>query len=92
LRGPIECGVGSTKEFHEYTGGIYELELTKVSINHDISVVGWGVDEETGVEYWIGRNSWGTYWGEDGFFRIRMHKNNIGIEKSCNWAVPKLTY
>jgi hypothetical protein len=63
LRGPIEFGVDSTKEFHEYTGGIYELKLTKVSINHDISVVGWGVDEE--VEYWIGRNSW---WGENGFF------------------------
>ena len=38
--------------------------------------------------YWIGRNSWGTYWGEDGLFRISMHKNNLGIMDSCSWAEP----
>lgn len=36
----------------------------------------------------IGRNSWGTYWGENGWFRIQMHHNNLGIEQDCDWGVP----
>lgn len=28
------------------------------------------------------------YWGEQGFFRIKMNSNNLGIEKNCIWAIP----
>lgn len=31
-------------------------------IDHDVEVVGWGVDKESGLKYWLVRNSWGTYW------------------------------
>ena len=44
-----------------YTGGIFIDKTGAKEIDHEISVVGWGV--ENGVKYWIGRNSWGTYWG-----------------------------
>ena len=61
-RGPIGCGVDATEKFDKYMGGVFRQKLKHPGINHEISVVGWGRDQETGEEYWVGRNSWGTYW------------------------------
>ena len=85
--GPISCGIASTPKFHDYHGGIYS-EKWEYDVNHIISVVGYGKDEVTGQEYWIGRNSWGTYWGENGFFRIKMYEDNNAIETQCAAGYP----
>ncbi len=86
--GPIECGIEATSNFdNNYFGGIYSEYLEKPELNHAISVVGYGVDTD-GTEYWIGRNSWGTYWGEYGFFRMKMYSDNLGIETDCTAAIP----
>ena len=77
-------------KFLAYTGGIFSQKKDDIVLNHEISIVGWGLDEASGQEFWIGRNSWGTYWGEYGFFRIGMYGDNLGIETLCYWATPKL--
>lgn len=83
--GPIGCGIDATDNFDAYTGGIYSEVKDLPVINHEISIVGYGVTDD-GLEYWIGRNSWGTYWGEHGFFRIvRGGRYDVG---TAYWAVP----
>jgi cathepsin X len=89
--GPIVCGIDASTKFLNYTGGIYSENLENIEIDHDISVVGWGEDATTGENYWIGRNSWGTYWGEMGFFQIKMGSENLGIETQCAFAIATLT-
>jgi len=83
-RGPIACSVDANL-IHNYTSGIYEGPGNVV--NHDVSVVGWGTDDNIG-QYWIVRNSWGEYWGEFGYIRIAF--GSLFIDDSdCAWATVK---
>ena len=62
---------------------------SRKEVDHDIEVTGWGVTPG-GLPYWIARNSWGTYWGERGWFRVLRGANHLFIEDDCAWAVPDL--
>lgn len=90
-RGPIACGVAVPDSLETYTGGVYCDETGDQEIVHDISVVGYGVTDE-GQKYWTVRNSWGSHYGEHGFFRVCRGVNNIAIESECSWMVPKDTW
>ena len=89
-RGPITCALDADPEdFLSYKGGVYRDTTGAKAHNHAISIAGWG-ETEDGVKYWIGRNSWGTFWGENGWFKIVRGENNLGVETMCTWAVPKV--
>ena len=62
---------------------------SRKEVDHDIEVTGWGVTPG-GLPYWIARNSWGTYWGERGWFRVLRGATPLFIEDDCAWAVPDL--
>lgn len=88
--GPITCGMSCSNEFSfEYSAGIFEDKTNFMEIDHDVEIVGWG--EEDGVKYWHVRNSWGTYWGMNGFFKILRGTNNLGIESDCHYMVPDVS-
>jgi len=86
-RGPVSAYINANcLEDPVYTGGVikYDSCVTRTT-NHAVQLNGWGTDEN-GVDYWIARNSWGSYWGEHGFFRIVRGGNwDVG---TAYWAVP----
>jgi len=99
LHGPVACGVDADN-LRRYHNGVLDLPGggTK-NINHIISLVGWGTvsteeaaqqgkPELAGKQYWLGRNSWGEYWGELGFFKIVLGEDQAAIEEECAWATP----
>lgn len=53
-------------------------------LDHGVVVVGYG--SENGVDYWLVRNSWGTNWGEDGYFKIERNVKSTSTGK-CGIAM-----
>ena len=58
--------------FKYYNHGIITEDsgCDNTNCNHYVTAVGWGVNDE-GLEYYIVKNSWGPYWGENGYARIQ---------------------
>lgn len=67
------------EDFFVYKSGIYEHTSGELLDVHSVRVIGFG--KEDGVNYWICANSWGTEWGEKGFFRIRKGVNESNFER-----------
>ncbi|CAF5213235.1 unnamed protein product [Rotaria magnacalcarata] len=69
--------------FNAYRSGIFQASgcpTLVTSTNHAVVIVGYGVDTATNIPYWKVRNSWGSNWGDSGYFRIRRGVNMCGIE------------
>merc|ERR1711862_119719 len=51
-----------------------------------VKIVGWGKELET--FYWVVQNSWGSSWGENGFFRIKNWHDDMesAIAIGCGYA------
>jgi len=71
--GPQITGMAVYEDFWDYRSGVYEYVEGGLEAYHCVSVVGF--DDEEGC--WICKNSWGTDWGEDGWFRIKYGECGI---------------
>jgi len=71
--GPITAYMDVYSDFFNYTGGIYYHTTLNYEALHAINIVGYN---DTG-EYWICKNSWGTDWGESGFFRVDYNETSF---------------
>lgn len=90
--GPFAIGYEVYSDFNHYRSGVYKHTAIEdefnawMPINHAVLLVGYGV--EAGVKYWVAQNSWGSDWGEDGYFRIARGRNEANFESSAVAATP----
>jgi len=74
-KGPVVGRFDVYSDFSNYKSGIYEKTPSATyEGGHCISIVGYNKSQG----YWICKNSWGTDWGEKGYFRIAFGEVEIG--------------
>jgi C1A family cysteine protease len=75
LDGPVSTGLIYYDDLSYYEGGVYRHAWGQQPYGtHAVVLVGWDDAERA----WIVKNSWGDYWGENGYFRIRWGDCAIG--------------
>jgi len=70
--GPLQVAFMVYDDFDSYGGGVYECSWFSLDPGgHAVLLVGYeDTSEQYGGGYFIVKNSWGTSWGESGYFRI----------------------
>lgn len=79
--GPISVAIdASHKTFSFYSNGVYydpECGNKPEQLDHAVLVVGYGT--MNGKLYWLVKNSWSNYWGNDGYVLMAQKDNNCGV-------------
>ena len=78
-QGPLSIAINAGP-LQTYDSGIlnpdaYECDPT--ALDHGVTLVGYGTESKQ--DYWIIKNSWGTSWGEKGFFRMARGTGACGV-------------
>jgi cathepsin C len=81
--GPVVMSFEPKEDFMYYKEGVYKSGPEKLhqeweQVDHAVLLMGYGMDKTT--PYWTMQNSWGTDWGEDGYFRMQRGNDESGCE------------
>ena len=90
--GPITVAIdASPRSFTFYSRGVYSDVNCKNKpdeLDHQVLVVGYG--SLNGERYWLVKNSWSTYWGNDGYVLISQRDNMCGVTTSPTFPRIKI--
>lgn len=81
--GPVTVAIDANPIETFKGGSIFDKKSSLTytpELNHLVSIVGWGT--ENNRTYWIIRNSWGTFWCENGY--IRVYADSVGLSEPLN--------
>jgi C1A family cysteine protease len=86
--GPVSVGIdASHKSLSFYANGVYyepDCGNKEDQLDHAVLAVGYGT--LNGEPYWLVKNSWSTYWGNDGYVLMSQKDNNCGVATAATYV------
>ena len=68
---PVIAAMNVPDRFFNYRCGVFCSDPTDTLVGkHAVEIVDYGTTS-SGIDFWVVKNSWGSGWGEGGYFRIR---------------------
>lgn len=87
--GPISIAIDAAhKSFVFYASGVFyepECKNKPDDLDHAVLLVGYGT--LYGEPYWLVKNSWSTYWGNDGYVLMSQKDNNCGVMTQTTYPI-----
>ncbi|XP_037484427.1 probable cysteine protease RD19D [Triticum dicoccoides] len=83
--GPLAVGLNAAF-MQTYVGGVScPLICPRALVNHGVLLVGYGARGFSALRlgyrpYWLIKNSWGTQWGEGGYYKLCRGRNVCGVD------------
>ena len=85
---PLAVGIEADKMvFQTYKSGVLDSSRCGTNLDHAVLVVGFGNDADTGLDYWLVKNSWNTDWGDQGYIKLAI----VEGEGICGVQMEPLT-
>jgi len=66
---------------------VYSTEGSRLAGNHAVVLVGYGTTA-SGTKFWTLQNSWGNWWGDNGYFHM---KRGVDICRVESWRAVSAT-
>ncbi|XP_025416019.1 cathepsin L-like isoform X1 [Sipha flava] len=91
--GPLSVGVNANA-MQFYMGGVshpIHALCSPKSLDHGVTVVGYGVHKtkytHKNLPYWLIKNSWGSGWGENGYYLLYRGDGSCGVNQMVSSAI-----
>lgn len=82
VKQPVSIAIeADTRDFQLYKSGVFTSSTCGTNLDHGVLAVGYGT--ESGQNYYLVKNSWGTSWGEKGYIKLGRGSQYNGGDGQC---------
>ena len=69
---PLSVSSDMNDHFRYFKTGIFDDTSCGDNSYHAMLLVGWGNDADSGLDYWLIKNSFATNWGDKGYIKMAI--------------------